>query len=293
MMTRRTLVALLHLTRYQQNLLFTFVLTVLGVVTAGAPINAVAALVFVANWCAIAFAFMVNSIADADDDRSTPEKYRANPVSMQTLSATAAGCAAGMVAAISLVLFASLGARATCAGVGCILLGVFYSWRRVRLKSIPFIDVLSHALMLGVLPYWAAMWACAPRARPAWWLSLLIAGTSAYGQLYNQVRDVDDDRRAGLRTSAMLLGVPHTWRLLVLLLCAIAAGVSYALAAGLAPPWWRMPASIAGAITIVYLWRQRQQPSRVLADRFHWIILVLVAASALMWWATTLAGPPA
>ncbi len=288
----RTFGAVLHLTRYQQNLLFTLVLTVLGVVTAGAPFSTAAALVLVANWCAIAFAFMVNNIADAQDDRSTAEKCHANPVSMQTLSPAAAGCAAGIVAAISLMLFVSLGARATLAGLGCILLGVFYSWRRVRLKSIPFLDVLSHVLMLGVLPYWAAVWACAPHARPACWLSLLIAATSAYGQLYNQVRDMDDDQRAGLHTSAMLLGVPHTWHLLVVLLCATAAGVSYALAAGLVPSWLRVPASSAGIIAIAYLWRQRQQPSRVLADRFHLIILVLAAASALAWLVTVWAGAP-
>jgi len=292
MTTRRTLAAVLCLTRYQQNWLFALVLTVLGVVTAGAPFTAAVALAVVANWCAIAFAFMVNNIADAEDDRSTAEKCCANPVSMQTLSPRAAGCAAGIVAVISLVLFAWLSARATLAGLGCILLGIFYSWRRVRLKSIPCLDVLSHALMLGVLPYWAAVWACAPQARPAGWLALLIGITSAYGQLFNQVRDLDDDRRAGLRTSVMLLGVPNTWRVLLLLPCVIAAGVAYALATGLAPPWLRVPASLAGAITIVYLWRQRQHPSRVLADRFHLIILVLAGASALAWLATAWAGAP-
>jgi len=284
----RTLVAVLHLTRYQQNWLFALVLTVLGVVTAGAPPGAAAVLVLAANWCAIAFAFMVNNIADAQDDCGTAEKCCANPVSLQTLSPTAAGCAAGMMAAISLGLYAMVGARATLAGLGCILLGVVYSWRRVRVKSIAVLDVVSHALMLGVLPYWAAVWACAPQARPAGWLALLIGITSAYGQLYNQVRDIDDDRRAGLRTSAMLLGVQNTWRLLMLLPCVIAAGVSYALATGLAPAWLRVPASSAGVIAMVYLWRQRQQPSRVLADRFHVIILVLAAASALGWWLTTL-----
>jgi 4-hydroxybenzoate polyprenyltransferase len=292
MTTRRTLVALLHLTRYQQNWLFALVLTVLGVVTAGAPCNAAAVLALIANWCAIAFAFMVNNIADAADDRGTAEKCRANPVSMHTLSPGAAGCAAGIVAAISLALFALLSARATLAGLGCILLGVVYSWRRVRLKSIPCLDVFSHALMLGVLPYWAAVWACAPQARPAGWLALLIGITSAYGQIYNQVRDLDDDRRAGLRTSAMLLGVRPAWCLLLLLPCAIAAGVAYALATGLVPAWLRVPATGAGAITIVYVWQQRRQPSRVLADRFHWIILVLVAASALAWWLTAWAGAP-
>jgi 4-hydroxybenzoate polyprenyltransferase len=278
-----TCAALLRLTRYRENVLFTLVLTLAGVLTSGTRPGLAAALVLAANWCAIAFAFMINDIADAPDDGRSVARQHANQVSTGALPRVAATRAAAAMAGISMALYLALGLRAAGAGAACLVLGVMYSWRCVRLKRLPLVDVLSHVLMLGVLPYWAALWACAPAAVPALWLTLSVGSGSAYGQLYNQVRDFDDDRRAGLRTSAQWLGVRATWLVLVLLLCAITAVMTHALCVGAMPSWLRVPASGAGLLTAIYIWRQRHAPSCARADRFHLIILLIGVCSAAAW----------
>lgn len=122
-------------------------------------------------------------------------------------------------------------------GVLTLLLGWLYSWRRVRLKAWPVVDVVSHALMLSALLVLAGYYACAPGLGRAGWVALGAGLISAYGQLYNQMRDYDTDRAAGLRNTAALLGRRAARGVMFGCLGLAAVVLGATMVAGLWPAW--------------------------------------------------------
>jgi len=94
-----------------------------------------------------------------------------------------------------------------------------YSWKKLRLKNIPVLDISTHAyffatstvLYFSLLP--ASTWSHAT------WLTLIaVFLASAYGDLSNEYRDFEDDRKSGLKNSAYYLGKKPTQALAYLLL---------------------------------------------------------------------------
>ena len=107
----------------------------------------------------------------------------------------------------------------------------------MRLKAWPLIDVIAHLLMLSSLLLLAGYFAYSRDPGAAWWVAAGVGFISAYGQLYNQLRDYDMDQAAGLRNTASILGLRITrWAMYgCLALAAICLGVSAM--NGLWPPW--------------------------------------------------------
>ncbi len=87
---------------------------------------------------------------------------------------------------------------------GFLFLSIFYSAPPLRFKSKPFIDFLSNYLyiMPGVFGYYIAS-----GGFPHW--SLLLAGLMHISamHIFSAIPDVDYDRRAGLKTTPVFLGV--------------------------------------------------------------------------------------
>jgi 4-hydroxybenzoate polyprenyltransferase len=229
------------LTRWQDHLLFTIPVTLLGVNMAlDAPDQSPDARVFLvlaANVLAVTFAFMVNDIEDAPDDARDPERAARNAVASGTITPRAGWIASGGVGMLALGLFAGVNALTLRTGAQTLLLGWLYSWRAVRLKALPLIDVIAHLLMLSSLLFLAGYFAYGRDVGSAWWVTAGVGFISAYGQLYNQLRDYDTDQAAGLRNTASVLGTRHTqWAMYVCLAAGIIClGISVVI--GLWPVW--------------------------------------------------------
>ena len=221
---------------YAGSVIFT---TGLSIAAAGGTFSWKLILVLAANLLAVGFAFMYNDLEDAPDDALDAKKVKRNPVTAGLISSREAGIASWFVAALALVLFVPLGLTVTLLGTACIVLGFLYSYRPWRLKGIAVIDVVSHALMLSSLQLICGYFAFADSLNTAYIAPLLsMTAASAYGQLFNQVRDFEVDREAGLRNTAALLGKPRVQFLMQsLLTLAIAAGV-WALLIQRMAPWW-------------------------------------------------------
>ena len=106
----------------------------------------------------------------------------------------------------ALACYALGGGRVLLTGAGTLALAHLYSWRPVRLKKWALVDVVSHVLMLSALLFLTGYWLYARALGEAVWLLAAAALLSAYGQLYNQLRDAAADRSAGLRNTTWLLG---------------------------------------------------------------------------------------
>jgi 4-hydroxybenzoate polyprenyltransferase len=235
----------LQLTRTGEHVPFVVPLTLLGGLLAaratGRPLDIRMALIVGANALAVAYAFMINDVEDAPDDAADPTKAARNVVSRGALSVRRAQLYCGLAAVGAAALYLMVGGWAAPIGLAVLALSHLYSWRPIRLKSLPLVDVLSHSLMLGGLLVLAGSAVYPGGTGAALGFSLAATAISAYGQLYNQLRDFHTDQRAGLRNTIAWLG-PDRARLLMyaalvlglmVLLGAIAGG-SFPLSFGIA-----------------------------------------------------------
>ncbi len=250
--------ALLRLTRWPEHVPFTLAATLLGANLAahhaGAALGGRILTVLAANVLAVTFAFMVNDIADAPDDARAGSRAACNAVASGALAAQTGWVACGVVAGLALALYAALPAPAALTGGATLLLGLLYSWRPVRLKARPIADVIAHLLMLSALLVLAGYLAFDAAPGRVWWIVAAAGLISAYGQLYNQVRDDAQDRAAGLRNTTAILGTARAR--IAMRACLGAAGLLLALTAilGLWPPWL---AAVLAVLTVpVLVWRR-------------------------------------
>jgi 4-hydroxybenzoate polyprenyltransferase len=165
-------------------------------------------LLFAANLLLTIFAFAINDVEDADDDARDPQKAVRNPISARLLGRPAALAVSWFSALGGLLLLLRFGTLVLLLGVLNVALGFLYSVRRVRLKAMPVVDLLSHGLFLGTLQFLTTAYAWAPRL--PWEAALgaiLICTVSMAGDLWNEIRDHDVDRRTGIRNTASLFDV--------------------------------------------------------------------------------------
>lgn len=232
---------LVQLTRWKEYVPFVIPLTVLGGLLAARP-NGVdldwrLAAVTLANILAVAYAFMINDIEDAPDDARDPARAARNPISSGRIGLRVGYAACRLIAALTLILYAFGGVWALVIGIVTLLLSHLYSWRPVRLKAWPVTDIVSHSLMLSGLLLLAGYFVYHSAPGIVWFVAAAATLVSVYGQLYNQLRDYDMDKAAGLYNTAIILGEQNTRRAMYL---AVALAVVCLLAAiwqGVFPLW--------------------------------------------------------
>lgn len=225
---------LIRLTRWKEFVPFVVPLTVLGALLAAQPHNTPLdwrlIIVTLANIMAVAYAFMINDIEDAPDDARDPARAARNPIASGEIGVRIGYAACRIVAAATLILYAFGGLSVFLIGVATLLLSHFYSWRPVRLKAWPVTDVVSHSLMLSGLLLLAGYFVYDSQPGIVWLVAAGVTLFSVYGQLYNQLRDYEMDKAAGLYNTAILLGEANARRAMYLAfglaaLCLLAAAV--------------------------------------------------------------------
>jgi 4-hydroxybenzoate polyprenyltransferase len=200
----------------------------------------------------VAYAFMINDIEDAPDDAREEGRKARNPIATGELSVRAGWIASGVVALVTLLLYAAGGALTFITGALCLALSHLYSWKPVRLKAWPAADVISHVLMLCTLLFFAAYFAYDQSpSLPVWALAGAVSLVSAYGQLYNQLRDYNMDKAAGLRNTALTIGRERVELLVKACLALAVILFAYTVLAGLWPLWVAIFAVIAGAAVLL------------------------------------------
>lgn len=199
--TQHILKGLLSLSRWKEQLPLA-TLTILGGLIAHGVYNTTLDwrlfAVAIANFLTVTFAFMINDMEDAEDDAASPVSAKRNPITNGTLELTTAWLACGVVVLIALGLFALGGLPVLIVGVFNLILSFLYSWKPVRLKSSTIgLDVVSHTLMLGgLLPLTGYL---IYSSQPSTTIIFVVIATtlgSTYGQLYNQLRDFDADKKS-------------------------------------------------------------------------------------------------
>ena len=228
MKIRRTIHGGIRLTRFKEYLAFVSVTTILGATAANdGSLGWKLIGVLIANWLAVAFAFMINDVEDAEDDVLTPHKCQRNPVAARDLSPSTARLMCFGVAAGSVVVYSTLGNKTFLLGMITLLIGFLYSWRPVRLKNIAFVDFFTHGFMLSGLQFLTAYFTFNPTPFKHWIFPFLfIFSISCYGEMFNEMRDLDGDLKAGLKHTAAVLGPRVTARIMgAVMVLALISGI--------------------------------------------------------------------
>lgn len=290
---KKTLLGLAKLSRFNEYVYFVIITTLLGVSAAKGTADWRLFLVLIpANWLAVGFAFMINDIEDAPDDALSNEKRHRNPVSAGLISPKTARIATFIVGLFSAGLFALLGFTPFIFGIISLILGVLYSIRQVRLKTIAFFDILSHSLMLAGLQYLCAYFTYSPRLNDDWfWPLIFVMSISIYGELFNEMRDIEGDRSAQLRHTAITLGErPTQFLMIVMLAISILSGVISLLFIDLIPVWvFIIMAALVGIFLLPVIIKLRRSDSNIIIQGvFHKPIeraaaLAFVLQYALPW----------
>ncbi|MBE2266994.1 MAG: prenyltransferase [Anaerolinea sp.] len=232
---------LIQLTRWKEYVPFVVPLTILGALLAARP-NGIAldlrlVAVTLANILAVAYAFMINDIEDAPDDARDPARAAKNPITSGRIGVRMGYAACRLVAAATLILYALGGVWVLVIGIGTLLLSHLYSWRPVRLKAWPVTDIVSHSLMLSGLLLLAGYFIYHNAPGIVWFVAAGATLVSVYGQLYNQLRDYDMDKAAGLYNTAIVLGEMNTRRAMYLSMGLAGVCLLAAITQGIFPLW--------------------------------------------------------
>jgi 4-hydroxybenzoate polyprenyltransferase len=239
MFIKRRIDGTIRLSRYREFLWFVIITTFLGASSSGGFFGVRLVTALLANWLAVAFIFMINDVEDAQDDALSPHKASRNPIASGMLSRRSGWWVSALVAMLSGLLFLLLGFGSALWGCIGLLLGYLYSWKKIRLKNFPLLDVLCHSMMLAGCQYLAAFCAFSPGFH--WWWPVTFCmpvSISMYGELFNELRDFHKDREAGLNHTALLLGYQPTMAVMhVVLGIGVVSSVFTLLVIGLVPFW--------------------------------------------------------
>jgi 4-hydroxybenzoate polyprenyltransferase len=201
----------IRLTRWREYVPFVIPVTILGAILAiqaqsGNTLDWRLAVVLVANTLAVGYGFMINDIEDAPDDAREAQRAARNPVASGELTPFQGWMASGGVAVLTLILYALAGIWPFIIGLLTLALCHLYSWKPIRLKAWPVTDIVSHSLMLSGLLFLSGYFAYHTNPGLVWLVALAATLISAYGQLYNQLRDFEMDKAAGLNNTAIVVG---------------------------------------------------------------------------------------
>ena len=215
---------------------FYALLMFVGVVATGLPLTWELLVALVANYLMLVFAFIINDIEDRDEDADTKytplrladnvrlvlgipaqnkvsgtKRFR-NPFAFDIVSVSTGYLVLFFIGLVSILLAVMIGNRAVIlVSISNLVVGVFYSLKDVRLKSVPVFDVLSHAYLLAAVQIIYFFFMPGAVLNEFSWIILAFAFLhSISGDLYNEVRDFEEDQQAGITNSSTLLGEKAT-----------------------------------------------------------------------------------
>jgi 4-hydroxybenzoate polyprenyltransferase len=232
----------IRLTRWKEYVPFVVPVTAFGSILAvqaqpNAALNWRLVTVILANILVVAYAFMINDIEDAPDDAREAARAARNPVACGELTIREGWIASGIVAVLTMLLYAVSGPTVFWIGLLTLVISHLYSWKPVRLKAWPITDFVSHSLMLSGLLFLSGYFAYDNSPGGAWLVALAVTLVSCYGQIYNQLRDYDMDKAAGLHNTAILLGKKNAQRLMYVFIGGALVCLGLSLVMRIIPLW--------------------------------------------------------
>lgn len=163
-----------------------------------------------ANQLAVVSTFMINDIEDAEEDAKDKKKLERNPISAKQITKKTGYVVTFVTMLAALVIYSYLGLNTFLVGLSIISIGYLYSWRKVRFKTMPPLDLISHAYFLGagiVLTVFTTVNSLTVFNFMVLSISALL---SIEVELKYGMRDFELDKKTNVRTSVGTLGINKT-----------------------------------------------------------------------------------
>ncbi len=282
---KSTLIGLAKLTRFDEHVFFVLITTFLGAAVGQATFGWRLLAVLGANLLAVSFAFMINDIEDAPEDAFSEKNYARNPVSSGLISPQLARAAAVGVVLLSIGLFALLGLQPLMFGLACLLLGWMYSVKSIRLKTMPYVELISHGLLLAGLPFLCGYFTFAARFNSTWfWPFTFVISARIIIVLYGELRNIEQDLLARIHPTVHLLGERAATNLMIAMVVLVAScGAVSFFFINLVPAWVLLfAASVAVLLMIPVIIKIRRGDPQVTAQGLFRKPLERAAALALV-----------
>ena len=220
-------------------------------------------IIFLANLCLTAFGYMFNDLEDAEDDYNDVGKRMRNPITSGEITRRQSYLFNLFLLSVGLLLLLSLSPFVFLLGIIYALVGFVYSWRSLRLKSRPILDLVSHALFLGVLQFLTTYAAFRPLDLSIAPFLMIIVPISVMNEILHELQDYEVDRDTEIINTVQRFERSDIKRFMFALLGLVVVGFSLIIFT--LPPENRLitiPVSVV--VGIFTLYRLNLRTSRVL-----------------------------
>lgn len=174
-------------------------------------------IVFLANLFLTAFVYAFNDVEDAADDYNILEKRKRNPIANGDLTRTQGYLISFLLLLIGLFLLLIISPLVFFFGLVLALVGFFYSWKPVRFKSMPFIDLISHVICLGVLQFFITYLTFRSFDLFVIPFLMIVIPFSLMVEIFFELRDSNVDKKTNIRNTIQRLGRFNMKKLLITL----------------------------------------------------------------------------
>lgn len=174
-------------------------------------------IVFLANLFLTAFVYAFNDVEDAADDYNILEKRKRNPIANGDLTRTQGYLISFLLLLIGLFLLLIISPLVFFFGLVLALVGFFYSWKPVRFKSMPFIDLISHVICLGVLQFFITYLTFRSFDLFVIPFLMIVIPFSLMVEIFFELRDSNVDKKTNIRNTIQRLERFNMKKLLITL----------------------------------------------------------------------------
>ena len=220
-------------------------------------------IIFLANLCLTAFGYMFNDLEDAEDDYHDVEKRIRNPIASGEITRRQSYLFNLFLLSVGLLLLLSISPFVFLLGIIYALVGFVYSWKSLRLKSRPILDLGSHVLFLGVLQFLTTYAAFRPLDLSIAPFLMIIVPISVMNEILHELQDYEVDRDTEITNTVQRFERSDIKRFLFALLGLVVVGFSLIIFT--LPPENRLitiPVSVV--VGIFTLYRLNLRTSRIL-----------------------------
>lgn len=172
-------------------------------------------IVFLANLFLTAFVYAFNDVEDAADDYNILEKRKRNPIANGDLTRTQGYLISFLLLLTGLFFTLIISPLVFFFGLFLAFIGFFYSWRPVRFKSKPFIDLISHVICLGVLQFLITYLTFHFFDLFIIPFLMIIIPFSLMVEIFFELRDFNVDKRTNIKNTVQRLGMFDLKKLLI------------------------------------------------------------------------------
>jgi len=213
-----SLLGLSRLKEYLPQLFLIFIL--ISIISPQNLLSYEAIVIFLANLFLTAFTYAINDVEDAEDDYQDFKKRNRNLISNGVMCKKGGYVISFSLLFTGLILLFLLSKLVFIVGLLLSINSFFYSWKKLRLKSILFLDLVSHAVCLGILQFSTTYLTFSPLNSHILPFLIIIIPFSFSCQISQQLRDFEVDRKTKINNTSQLIGEENSIAL-VYVFCAL------------------------------------------------------------------------